>query len=124
MKWSWVYMIVAFIVLTMIGCTNSGVDSRLSAQREAYESEQQARETAMLQDIAGEFKKFASAFTEDVNDMTAEMDKYRKATDIDQGISVINEYVIGLNLRRNHLEDFYAFILKNDVDLKSMKVDT
>jgi hypothetical protein len=72
-----------------------------------------------------ELDKYLNTFKEDTTEMNHIMDKYNlKSINIDERIQILNEYINYYNIRLNHLNSFYNFIVNNENELKETGVDT
>ncbi len=78
-----------------------------------------------LDDLVIEFNQHISTFNDDTSEMNAIMGKYNlKSISIEERIDILNEYINYYNIRINHLNDFYNFIIFNENGLKEIGVDT
>lgn len=72
-----------------------------------------------------EFNKYVDVFNDDTLEMNGIMGKYNlKSISIEERIDVVNEYINFYNIRINHLNDFYNFIIYNEQNLKEIGIDT
>ncbi len=88
-------------------------------------SEADLEEKKRLADLVVESNKHVDTWNDDTLKMNGIMGKYNlKSISIDERIDVVNEYINYYNIRINHLNDFYNFIVNNEQDLKDEGVDT
>lgn len=88
-------------------------------------SEQDIKNQRIQQQLVSEFNKHVDLYNDDTLEMNGIMGKYNlKSISLDERINVVNEYINFYNIRINHLNDFYNFIIYNEQDLINIGVDT
>jgi len=75
--------------------------------------------------INQEYQKYLDTYETDTNEMNALMGQYNlKSISVDERISIVNEYISYYNLRLNHLQDHYNFVIQNEQDLQTIGYNT